>query len=302
MSALVHFSPELSAWLTRNLDRGCPPAQLVETMVGQRMEGKVASAIVEAFLGARREGRPAPVSSVTIEEDGLTFVREPPRLRSGALVGTSDRAVRVQARAESVGLTVLGDLLDDEECAGLIERARPRLQASTVVDPDSGHDVVAAHRTSLGMFFRLGEDDLIARLDRRFSEVMNLPLAHGEGFQVLHYPVGTGSTEHLDYLIPSNPSNLASIARSGQRVSTLVAYLNDVEGGGETVFPRIGWSVPPQRGHGVYFEYCNSLGQVDPLSLHAGSPVTRGEKWVLTKWMRQRPFVSAGQAALRVAR
>jgi prolyl 4-hydroxylase len=163
-----------------------------------------------------------------------------------------------------------------------------------VVDPESGEDVVAGHRTSLGMFFRLEEDAFIAGLDRRFSEVMGLPLENGEGLQVLCYPAGAHSTPHFDFLMPSNPANQASLARSGQRVSTLVTYLNDVEGGGETVFPKIGVSVSPQRGNAVYFEYCNSLGQVDPDSLHTANPVTSGEKWVVTKWMRQRRFISAG--------
>jgi prolyl 4-hydroxylase len=73
----------------------------------------------------------------------------------------------------------------------------------------------------------------------------------------------------------------------------MVIYLNDVEEGGETTFPSAGWTVAPQRGSAVYFEYCNALGHVDVLSVHAGSAVTRGEKWVLTKWMRERPFVAA---------
>jgi len=46
----------------------------------------------------------------------------------------------------------------------------------------------------------------------------------------------------------------------------------------------------------VYFEYCNSRGQVDAASLHAGAPVTDGEKWIATKWMRERPFVSANES------
>jgi prolyl 4-hydroxylase len=59
------------------------------------------------------------------------------------------------------------------------------------------------------------------------------------------------------------------------------------------MFPEAGWAVSPQCGNAVYFEYCNSRGQVDHASLHASAPVERGEKWVATKWMRQRPFVSA---------
>jgi prolyl 4-hydroxylase len=68
-------------------------------------------------------------------------------------------------------------------------------------------------------------------------------------------------------------------------------YLSDVEVGGETIFPTIGLSVKPKVGSAVYFEYCNSLGQVDPLSLHGGSPVLKGEKWIVTKWMRQEKYM-----------
>ena len=160
----------------------------------------------------------------------------------------------------------------------------------------TGRDVVSDKRTSWGMFFRLEENDFIARLDRRLSLLMNLPLENGEGLQVLHYPTGAGSEPHFDYLQPTNAANRESVARSGQRVSTLVTYLNDVPAGGQTVFPALGWATSPLRGNAVYFEYGDDRGQVDPRSLHASAPVTQGEKWVVTKWMRQRRFVSAGGA------
>jgi prolyl 4-hydroxylase len=166
-----------------------------------------------------------------------------------------------------------------------------------VVDPQTGKDIVSGDRSSSGMFFRLQENALVARLDRRISELMNLPIENGEGIQILHYPAGAQSAPHFDFLVPSNPANRESLSRSGQRVSTLVTYLNDVERGGETVFPQAGWTISAQRGSAVYFEYCNSLDQLDHASLHAGNPVERGEKWVATKWMRQRRFVSADAAA-----
>jgi prolyl 4-hydroxylase len=143
------------------------------------------------------------------------------------------------------------------------------------------------------MFFRPQENPLVARLDRRLSELMNLPIENGEGLQVLHYPEGAQFPPHFDFLQETNAANRASVARSGQRISSLITYLNDVEAGGETVFPAVGWTVFPQRGNAVYFEYCNGRGQVDHRSLHGGCPVLRGEKWVATKWMRQRQFVTA---------
>jgi prolyl 4-hydroxylase len=187
---------------------------------------------------------------------------------------------------------LLGELMSPAECEELIALARPRLVPSTVVDPQTGQDVVADYRNSLGMFFRLGESAFITRLDRRFSEAMNLPVENGEGLQVLCYGPGGSTSPHFDFVLPTNAANQASVARSGQRLSTLLAYLTDVEAGGETVFPRAGWSIQPRRGNAIYFESSNSRGQLDPQSLHAGRPVERGEKWVVTKWMRQRRFVA----------
>jgi len=180
------------------------------------------------------------------------------------------------------------------ECDELVAMARPRLAPSTLVDPVSGNDVQSAARTSEGMFFRLEENPLVARLDRRVSQLMGMPLAHGEGLQVLRYQAGGAqSAPHFDFLMPNNRGNLASIERSGQRTATLIVYLNDVEEGGQTIFPESGLAVTPRKGCALYFEYCNSGGQLDPASLHAASPVQQGEKWIVTKWMRQRPFRSA---------
>jgi prolyl 4-hydroxylase len=300
MGTLVRFTPALGEWIQQNLDAGHAPAGLLQEMQRQRMAPEAARAIVDAFVQARARGMPVPHGSVELPEAeseaaAPAYRYEQPRLPPGTAIATADRVVRVAARAAQPMLAVLNGVLDAGECAELIEMARPRLQPSTLVDPQTGRDVVTGLRSSLGMFFRPQENALVARLDRRIAELMNLPLAHGEGLQILHYPCGAGSAPHFDFLLPSNEANVASVARSGQRVSTMVCYLNDVPEGGETVFPEAGWTVSPQRGHAVYFEYCNSLQQLDPASLHGSSAVLRGEKWVATKWMRQRHFVSAGQ-------
>jgi prolyl 4-hydroxylase len=292
MDAVLRFSPALSDWVLHNLRQGCAPASVVEAMRAQDMPPEAAKAIVDAFVFALRTGSPLPTESVTV---AAAYQYEPPRIAAGTSIRTSDRVVRVAARVAQPAMAVLNDVFSAEECEALIALARPRLAPSTTVDPQSGRDRVGDERSSLGMFFRLQENAFIARLDQRVSELMNLPVENGEGLQVLYYPAGAQSTPHFDFLVPSNAANQASLERSGQRVSTLVSYLNDVDEGGETVFPELGWSVSPQRGSAVYFEYCNSLGQVDHASLHAGAPVLRGEKWVATKWMRQRRFVAAGK-------
>lgn len=295
MGLLVRFDPALGTWLVQQLDGGRTPPDVVAMMQAQGMEARAAQAIVAAFVAARRQQRPLPVDAVELPEAEAS-VLPVSRLAPGARIAAADRQVAVLARAQDPLLAVLGGVLSADECAALIEMARPRLRPSTLVDPHSGRDVVSGARSSAGMFFRLGENPLIARLDRRLSALMNLPVENGEGLQVLHYPAGASSAPHFDFLQPSNAANQASLARSGQRVSTLVCYLNDVAAGGETVFPTSGWSISPQRGHAVYFEYCDAQGRVDARSLHAGAAVTQGEKWVATKWMRQRRFISAAEA------
>lgn len=292
MARVIRFAPQLGQWLAGNLERAQPPGALVDTMCQQGMPVPAARAIVAAFVQARARGTAPPVDS--IEVDDAAPARTPARLAPGTRLDAGDREVGVHMRTDDPVCAALGNVLDADECRTLIEMARPRLRASTLVDPMSGRDVVSPSRTSQGMFFRLEEDAFIARLDRRLSRLMGLPLENGEGLQVLHYPTGAGSEPHFDYLQPGNAANRDSVARSGQRVSTLVAYLNDVPAGGQTVFPALGWAVSPRVGNAVYFEYGDDEGRVDARSLHASAPVTDGEKWVVTKWMRQRRFVPAG--------
>ena len=292
VDAVLRFPPALGEWVVHNLREGCPPANLVAAMQAKDMPADAAKAIVDAFVLALRTGSALPTDAVAV---AAPYKYETPILRPGTSIHTADRTIRVAARMAQPAMAVLNDVFSAQECEELIALARPRLAPSTTVDPQTGRDRVGNERSSLGMFFRLQENAFIARLDARVSALMNLPVENGEGLQVLCYPAGAQSMPHFDFLVPSNPANQASLERSGQRVSTLVSYLNDVEEGGETVFPEAGWSVSPQRGHAVYFEYCNSLGQVDHASLHAGGPVLRGEKWVATKWMRQRRFVTAGK-------
>ncbi len=294
MGMQVNFTPGLKDWILHNLDRGCGAADIVAAMIQQKFDPKIAAALVQAFIDARLNGTPMPNDGLTLELEETQYQYETPRIAPGSIIHTSDRSIPVRVRIAQPVVVVLENVLNSDECAQVMDLARDRLQASTVVDPASGNNMPKDYRDSEGMFFQLEENPLIARLDRRIAQLMNMPVENGEGLQVLRYGAGGKSEPHFDYLIPSNDFNRESLLRSGQRVSTLVVYLNDVEAGGETYFPEIGLSVVPKRGNAIYFEYANNLRQVDPKSLHASSAVVTGEKWAMTKWMRERKFIAAG--------
>ncbi len=273
--ATAYLTNQWREWITDNLARGCDPKSLIADMVKANFDPAFASTTVFGYLS----GKVAPLTS--------NYVYEKPRIAAGNLIRAPDRDVRVTLRIDQPLVVFLDDVLSHEECDLLIERSRDRLARSTTVDPSSGKDAVIEARSSEGTFFPLNADPLIATIDARVSSIMNLPIENGEGLQILHYHTGGQYTPHYDYFAPSDPGSATHVANGGQRVSSLVMYLNDVDDGGATVFPELNLSVGPKKGAGVYFEYCNSRNQLDPLSLHGGLPVLKGEKWVATKWMRQ---------------
>lgn len=297
MGAIVHFPPDLKDWLTHNIQRGATAAPLIDAMRQQGFNPGIATALVNAFVLAAQNGRPFPVDSIEID-DPASNANEYGRfsaknLASGNLLQAGDRTVKVAMRLASPALIVFDDFLSIEECDQLIDIAKPRLKPSTITDPVSGKTVVSENRSSDGMFFRLGENALVERIERRIADLLGMPVEKGEGLQVLNYRPGAESAPHFDFLTPGNAENNASIARSGQRVSTMVMYLNDVADGGGTFFPEAGLTVVPKKGSALYFEYCNDMNQLDGKSLHAGGRVLQGEKWAATKWMRQKTYVPA---------
>jgi prolyl 4-hydroxylase len=280
MAKITHLSGSWPQWIADNLARGCTPASLVEAMVRDNFEPSFA---VKCVYGSVQ----APAAAQQSASAGA-YQYDTPRLPENVhQIQTNDRLVRVAMRLTQPVLALFENLLAPDECDELVRLSRIKLKRSTIVDPNTGQEAVIPNRSSDGTYFALNEDAFITRLDRRIAEVMHWPVENGEGLQILYYQVGGEYKPHYDYFPPADPGSRPHLARGGQRVSTLVIYLNDVAGGGDTVFPELKLSVTPQKGAAVYFEYCNRQGQVDARTMHGGAPVTAGEKWVATKWMRQ---------------
>ncbi len=71
-----------------------------------------------------------------------------------------------------------------------------------------------------------------------------------EGPTVLHYEPGQQIANHYDFVDPNTTLDYAGeIERNGQRIITFLVYLNEDYEGGETDFPKLGFS--PQGPHGV---------------------------------------------------
>ncbi|PHV11665.1 2OG-Fe(II) oxygenase [Chitinimonas sp. BJB300] len=283
---MPELSREWQIWLKDNLQRGCSVASMVEAMVSAGFDAQQASAAVAAVS----VGKDIPLKESIRPPVGEYIYDDWPIALLGNRIDGGDGWATVVMRCEKPQALVLDGVLSDNECDEVIARAKTKLRRSTTVDPLSGEESVIAQRSSEGTFFALREDDLIARLDARIARLMCCPVENGEGLQILRYGVGGEYRPHFDYFPPADPGSAKHIAQGGQRVATLVIYLSDVDQGGATIFPDVGLTVNPRKGSAVYFRYTNSQGQIDPLSLHGGAPVEGGEKWIMTKWVRQRRY------------
>lgn len=220
---------------------------------------------------------------------GLSAALPTPQLDgSGTMVDAGDKWVRVLQRLQAPDLCVFSNLLSVAECEALVEAARPRLLRSRTVDTQTGGESLNRDRTSDGMFFTRAENALVQRVERRVARLLRWPVSHFEGLQVLRYRSGAQYKPHYDYFDPDEPATPALLSRGGQRVATLIMYLREPAGGGATVFPGAGLSVPPWPGSAVFFSYAGA--NAASLSLHGGAPVEAGEKWIATLWLRERQF------------
>lgn len=177
-------------------------------------------------------------------------------------------------------------------CEHFMNLAMPALAPSYVAHPDTGELLTNDVRTSSSMFFRLSMYDFIAGLAlRRVAKLAGHEVAHAEPLAILRYLPGQQYKPHFDYFVSRGNREELIDGRGGQRQTTLFVYLNDVEAGGETDFPLLHACVTPAQGKAVKFLNLDAQGEVNTETLHAGKPVIRGEKWLLTVWFRQRPFV-----------
>ncbi|MFE4522310.1 2OG-Fe(II) oxygenase [Cytobacillus firmus] len=197
---------------------------------------------------------------------------------AGNKIITEDREIQIIAKFAEPLIVVLGNVLSDEECDQLIQKSKDRMQRSKVANSLEVDEL----RTSSSTFFEEGENEFVARIEKRVSQIMNIPVEHGEGLQILNYKIGQEYKAHFDFF------SSTSRAASNPRLSTLVMYLNDVEQGGETYFPKLNFSVSPQKGMAVYFEYFYNDQKLNDLTLHGGAPVVIGDKWAATQWMRRK--------------
>lgn len=208
-------------------------------------------------------------------------------LRVGAHVrrklDADPRAYRFETdRAE---IWAVGDMFDETECDRLIRL----IDTTTVPSEVLAHGDAEAWRTSSsGNVDR--NDPFIQMIEARIDSLLGLPYEYGETMQGQRYEAGQQFKYHLDLFWTKADYWKDESRRGGQRTITAMAFLNDVEEGGATEFTQLGLAVKPRRGALLIWNNNLPNGMPNEDTMHAGTPVVKGVKYVLTKWYRSRKW------------
>mmetsp|Transcript_7673 Transcript_7673/g.28262 ORF Transcript_7673/g.28262 Transcript_7673/m.28262 type:complete len:784 (-) Transcript_7673:2192-4543(-) len=245
--------------------------------------------------------------------DAYMFQRKPPTLAQMDALEAHPSAVRL---SDSPRVVQFQNFATAEECDKLMELSKKSMRRSQVVAGE-GRSSIDKARTSSGASLSKFMDPLVGVVQERIANVTGLPEAHSEPFQVLKYENGQEYKQHFDYCRTWNSKGELDpygcrpfFGHSTDRIGTFILILNAAEEGGYTFFPRTSnstWQlvqagrktpcsdpstlrVRPPKGDGLFFWDYKPNGIEDEMSEHGGCPVTEGEKWIMTRWIRGSTF------------
>ena len=183
-------------------------------------------------------------------------------------------------------LYVVDNFLSNDECDAFIKASEGKLQPSTVINLDN--ELQHENRTSENCWIEHDANDMVHEVSKRLSILVQIPIRNAEQYQLVYYKKGAKYMPHFDSFDYETEDGKKYWEPGGQRMITVIAYLNDVEEGGETGFPKLDINIPPKKGDVVVFHNCiEGTTEINPDALHAGSPVVSGEKWAVNLWFRE---------------
>ena len=209
------------------------------------------------------------------------------RAEIGAIVGArldaDPRAMRIPSA--QLDIFVVRDFLTARENEALIRLIDAERIPSQLLAPSSDPDFRTSESCNLDP-----KAPIVRQVEAKIGELTGIDPVLGETIQGQRYAVGQQFKPHHDFFYDDQAYWERMRESGGQRTWTAMAFLNVPEEGGQTNFPAAGVKVTPRAGNLLIWNNMDSAGEPNPYSLHQGSPVLAGTKFVITKWHRERPW------------
>lgn len=180
---------------------------------------------------------------------------------------------------------IINDLLTADECKQIIEYSKDKLIESEVVG--GTHKSIRNSK----QYWISKNEYFIAPIFEKISNMFNIPVENAEDLQVVRYQPDQYYNEHHDSCCDDSEKCTEFIKRGGQRKLTILIYLNQDFENGQTEFKNLNIKIKAKPGSAIaFFPLANNSNKCHPLALHAGLPVTKGEKWIANLWFRESKF------------
>jgi prolyl 4-hydroxylase len=196
-----------------------------------------------------------------------------------------------QAPVKNAQIYLFQNYLTEAECTMLMERIDANRRPSTLLATHDDPEFRTSESCDLDRFA-----PEIRAIDERIAGLLGIPPQNGETLQGQRYAPGQQFRAHCDYFHESQPYWPAMQAQGGQRTWTAMAFLNKVEEGGATWFPRAGMRVNPKPGLLLIWNNMLADGSPNYDTLHEGMRVTAGTKYIVTKWFREGEWFRGGSS------
>jgi len=274
------LSDDWRDWLRLNRERGCALDDLYLRAARQGFNEDEISAELGGYRPAPLVASVAPPDSAANDGAGR---REPWYSLYHAPLTQREHSPRAwRLDTDLAQIYEIPGLLTPEECAVLMSVIDSSLQPSTVTRGP------ADYRTSRTCHMRRADPALMKQIDARIAALIGVDPAYSEPIQGQRYDEGQYFKAHTDWFAPDTEEYEPHTNPGGQRTWTVMIWLNRVEEGGATRFERIGRDFYPSPGGAVAWNNCDIEGNPNHYTLHEAMPVTRGSKYVITKWFREK--------------
>jgi len=180
---------------------------------------------------------------------------------------------------------IVKDIVTEEEADYIINKAKKTFKKSMVV---GGFDSSIRKSETTWLY---KSDPTVYNIMNRICNMNGYSVKNTEALQVVRYkPVGYYN-EHHDACCEKDDKCNTFVENGGQRVLTVLIYLNDDFTGGSTKFPTLKLDIkPPKYGAVIFRPLEEDSNRCHPYALHKGTPVTSGEKYICNIWIREGPF------------
>jgi prolyl 4-hydroxylase len=234
----------------------------------------------QAPLALLAVAKPKP-SLAKANPDRAALVRVGERVRARL---ASDPAVQKLA-VEQAELFAVADFLTPAECDRFIAMVEVAAKPSTLYSQSYDSGVRTSYSGDVDP-----TDPFVRMITRRIDDLLGMEGSWGETVQGQRYLPGQEFRIHCDWFPTDSEFWQRESALGGQRSWTAMIYLCDVEEGGVTDFPYLNFSSAPRRGSLLVWNNVTPEGVPNMMTLHAGTPVVKGVKYIVTKWYRTRPW------------